>query len=123
MSPDVMRRVLEEANARMDYSKPIFQAQIAAVDMVRLHADLDRLALRALVLTHAFEVMHAGSHPHPMQAFMHAVDCEGPISDTEFFAVLRVWAKLCQSPEPVVVGGLSSQDFGSVFNTFDGKDR
>jgi len=118
-----LRQILERASTEVDYSKPVFQRQIAEIDREQLRADLERLATRTLVLTHAYDVMESGTHPHPMQAFVHATQCEGPISDSEFFALLASWARMCGSPQPVVVGGLSSQDFSSILRTFDGKDR
>jgi hypothetical protein len=106
-----MRRVIEVAAERVDYSKPVFQAQIAAIDMQALKATLERLALRCLVLTHAHEVMESGLYPHPMQAYIHAAQCEGPISDTEFFGGLEAWAKLCgyRPNENVIIMGGGSE--------------
>lgn len=105
-----IRETLVAANAVADYTKPTFAAQIDEIDKVALRGHIDRLAVRTLIFAHALEVMDAGLFPHPMQAFMHAVECEGPIADSEFFSTLEGWAKLCgyRSNENVIIMGDNS---------------
>jgi hypothetical protein len=99
-----LRKLLMDAAARADYSRPLFQEQMARIDMVALESKIEIMAKRAVILSHAFDVMQDGREPHPMPAFMHAVECQGPVDDYEFATLLSLWGRLCNGDPTVNVG-------------------
>jgi hypothetical protein len=82
---------------------PSLKAQADQIDMEELSKSIDRMVRRARVLSHAFDVMDAGSHTHPMQAFLHATECfainDDTLSDSEFYALLPLWGRLCEGAQ------------------------
>lgn len=94
-----LRQIMLSACMRADFSTPELRKQADAIDMHQLDHLITRMATRAALLLHAYEVMEDGTHPHPIGAFMHATECvsinETPLSDSEFYSLLTVWGKLC----------------------------
>lgn len=94
---EIVRRALEEANKRADYSKPAFQKQRSEMDMFKIQQDLARIAKRVLILTLAFDLLQQDVCQHPMQALLYAFELEGPVSTEDFFKLLETWAALCNA--------------------------
>lgn len=95
-----VREVLKRISSGVNYNAPRLVEQTEAVDMDRIEKRIEAMANRAIVLAHAFDVMRDKSHPHPMDAFLHAYECQGTDEmqkdDEEFCKLLDVWARLCR---------------------------
>lgn len=98
-----IRQILMAANAAADYSKPELRSQVEDLDLDSLERDVARIVHRAVICAHAVDCMRDGTHEHPMQAFLHAIDCPaleiGPVSDDEFAALFTIWARLCEKSQ------------------------
>lgn len=97
---DLLRERLTELSKRVDYSSPGLRKQIEAVDLLVLSERVERVQKRVQILSHAFDMMREAIIEHPMAAFLHACECCGPISDSEFYSLMRSWAMLCDTEEP-----------------------
>lgn len=93
-----LREILSAASAMTDYTREPFVSQRASVNMAQLESDIDRLGDRIMILAHAFDRMKEGCDAHPLPALLHACECLGPVSDTEFSALLQIWSSLCHGP-------------------------
>jgi hypothetical protein len=101
----ISRQALLTANEQADYSLPSLKKQADAVDLVRLEVMIEYIAKRAVVITHAFDVMKSGTHRHPMAAIIHSLECQGEDLDAqEFFQIIKLWAKLCQIDRLIIQG-------------------
>lgn len=98
-----LRELLVAASSRCNYNRPIFQEQIASIDIPTLQGHIERMEKRAAILSHAFDVMIAGVHEHPMPALLHSVECHAPVSDSEFAILLSVWGQLCNGNKPAII--------------------
>lgn len=100
---------LKQYSAKVNYSADALKAQAAAVDMAALEKQVERLSARVIVLGHAFDVMHDGTHPHPFAAFLHAFECQMPDelnTDVEFCTLIDIWARMCKvGPTPIQMHG------------------
>ena len=101
MKQSELRSILLETSLRANYSQPVLRKQADEIDIGQLAVQI-RLARKHMdILEHAFECMQDGIYKHPMQAFLHATECEdvnyeGKVSDAEFFALLKAWGIMCE---------------------------
>jgi len=97
-----LRAILMETNKAADYSAPALRAQTADVNLDELEKLVRTAQKRLSVLSHAYDCMRDGTHPHPMQALLHSVECPAlledsePLSDHEFFALMKAWGIMCE---------------------------
>jgi hypothetical protein len=97
-----LRSILLETSARADYTTQQLRQQAEDVNVDELVNQIDQARKHMAVLSHALDCMLDGTHSHPMQAFLHATECElvangSPVSDAEFFALLRAWGIMCEN--------------------------
>jgi hypothetical protein len=97
-----LRSILLETSARADYTTQQLREQAEDVNVDELANQIDQARKHMAVLSHALDCMLDGTHGHPMQAFLHATECEmitngKPVSDVEFFALLKAWGIMCEN--------------------------
>jgi hypothetical protein len=90
-----IRKLLETFTHGADWNHPELRAQADKIDLYALEPVIESMVTHALILSHAFDVMKDGRHKHPIDAFMHSVSCQGPVTDDDFSQLLQVWAMLC----------------------------
>lgn len=82
-------------------------ADRVAINMEKLGELIDRLALRALVIMTAYDLMAAHSDLHPLVAFLQAAK-EHRLSDEDWGSLLKSWRGMCGLAESnVVVPGVA----------------
>jgi hypothetical protein len=93
-----LRAILMQAHLNADYTQPQLLEQAEQVNIDELHKLAGGMLQRATIIAHAVDVMHEGTHTHPMQAILHATECmainEQRLPDDEFYAVLAIWGAL-----------------------------
>lgn len=115
-----MRERLLSLNETVDYSLPALQEQANEINKDELRKIIDSLTTRAAIFIHAFELMDTGMMLHPMQAFLHASECmtnpDGSrITDSEFYALLVLWRKTCDTAVDREQTARAQSDFVSDF--------
>jgi hypothetical protein len=115
-----MRAILLSVNETADYSLPALQEQANEINKDELRKIIDALATRAAIFVHAFEMMDEGVLSHPMQAFLHASECitnpDGSrITDSEFYALLVLWKRTCDTAVNRDKAAPAQSDFVSQF--------
>lgn len=120
------RAMLEAAHnsPSADYNTSELQAQAATIDLNKLGTLIDELLMHSSILAHCSDVLRSGECVHPLQAFMHAVQCptlplpDGGIDDKSFDALFTAWVRLTVGAG-ARMGPITWDDAERLFSVFN----